>query len=66
MPWQLAYELIRTYSGRANLVLDVCGGTGTTGVAALMTGRQYLLFEPWDDARGSRQEAIGEHDSHIV
>jgi hypothetical protein len=42
MPWQLAYDLIRTYSRAGNLVLDVCGGTGTTGVAALMAGRQYL------------------------
>ena len=50
MPWQLAYDVIRTYSMPGSLVLDVCGGTGTTGVAALMTGRQYLLFEPWDEA----------------
>jgi site-specific DNA-methyltransferase (adenine-specific) len=50
MPWQLAHDLIRTYSTPGSMVLDVCGGTGTTGVAALMTGRQYLLFEPWDDA----------------
>jgi DNA modification methylase len=50
MPWQLAFDLIRTYSRPGKLVLDVCGGTGTTGVAALMTGRKYLLFEPWDEA----------------
>ena len=30
MPWQLAYDLIRTYSRPGKLVLDVCGGTGTT------------------------------------
>jgi len=46
----LARDLIRSYSGATDLVLDVCGGTGTTGVAALSTGRQYLLFEPWDEA----------------
>jgi DNA methylase len=50
MPWLLAYDLIRTYSRPGKLVLDVCAGTGTTGVAALLTGRQYLLFEPWDEA----------------
>ena len=50
MPLLLAYDLIRTYSRPASLVLDCFGGTGTTGVAALMTGRQYLLFEPWDEA----------------
>lgn len=47
MPRKLAYDLIRTYSKPGKLVLDVCGGTGTTGVAALLSGRQYLLFEPW-------------------
>ena len=50
MPWQLAYDLIRTYSKPGKIVLDVCGGTASTGVAAMMTGRQYLLFEPWDEA----------------
>lgn len=58
MPWQLAYELIRTYSNAPDLVLDVCGGTGTTGVAALMTGRQYLLFEPWDEAIGHAKRRL--------
>jgi len=46
----LARDLIRSYSRAGDLVLDTCGGTGTTGVAALLTGRQYLLFEPWDEA----------------
>jgi hypothetical protein len=58
MPWQLAYDLIRTYSRPGNLVLDVCGGTGTTGVVALMAGRQYLLFEPWGLAVGHPQRRL--------
>jgi len=58
MPWQLAYDLIRTYSRPGKLVLDVCGGTGTTGVAALMTGRQYLLFEPWAEAIGHAKRRL--------
>ncbi len=58
MPWQLAHDLIRTYSRSGNLVLDVCGGLGTTGVAALMTGRQYLLFEPWDNAIGHAKRRL--------
>ena len=33
-------------------------GTGTTGVAALMTGRQYLLFEPWDEAVAHAQRRL--------
>src|SRR5271157_1105350 len=58
MPWQLAYDLIRSYSHPGKLVLDVCGGTGTTGVAALMTGRQYLLFEPWAEAIGHAKRRL--------
>ena len=58
MPSQLAYDLIRTYSRPGKLVLDVCGGTGTTGVAALMTGRQYLLFEPWAEAIGHAKRRL--------
>jgi site-specific DNA-methyltransferase (adenine-specific) len=50
MPWQLAYDLIRSYSRPGKLVMDVCAGTGTTGVAALLAGRQYLLYEPWGEA----------------
>jgi DNA modification methylase len=58
MPWQLAHDLIRSYSGAGDLVLDVCGGTGTTGVVALMTGRQYQMFEPWDEAVGHARRRL--------
>ena len=54
----LARDLIRSYSRSGDLVLDVCAGTGTTGVAALMTGRQYLLFEPWDEAVAHAQRRL--------
>lgn len=54
----LAYDLIRSYSRSGDLVLDFCAGTGTTGVAALMTGRQYLLFEPWDEAVAHAQRRL--------
>jgi DNA modification methylase len=58
MHLDLARDLIRSYSRSGDLVLDVCAGTGTTGVAALMTGRQYLLFEPWDKAVGHAQRRL--------
>ena len=47
MPVELARDLIKSYSSAGDVVLDVCAGTGTTGVAAIQTGRQYILFEPW-------------------
>ena len=58
MHLDLARDLIRSYSRAGDLVLDVCGGTGTTGVAALLTGRQYLLFEPWDEAVGHAERRL--------
>lgn len=58
MPRKLAYDLIRTYSRPGSLVLDICGGTGTTGVAALEAGRRYLLFEPWDEAIGHARRRL--------
>lgn len=58
MPRQLAHDLIRSYSRPGKLVLDVCAGTGTTGVAALICGRQYLLFEPWDEAVGHARRRL--------
>ena len=58
MHLDLARDLIRSYSRAGDLVLDVCGGTGTTGVAALLNGRQYLLFEPWDEAVGHAERRL--------
>ena len=37
--------LIRTYTDEGDLVLDNCIGSGTTAIAALRTGRQYVGFE---------------------
>ncbi len=44
-PEDLLRYLIRTYSNPGDTVLDCCAGSGTTGVAALLEGRHYLLME---------------------
>ena len=44
-PEALLRYLIRTYSNPGDTVLDCCAGSGTTGVAALLEGRHYLLME---------------------
>ena len=37
--------LIKTYSNEGDLVLDNCAGSGTTGVACKMLGRNFILIE---------------------
>jgi site-specific DNA-methyltransferase (adenine-specific) len=44
-PVALMEYLIRTYTNPGNLVLDNCMGSGTTGVAALNTGRRFIGIE---------------------
>lgn len=36
---------IRTYTNEGDTVLDNCAGSGTTGVACMNTGRNYILIE---------------------
>jgi site-specific DNA-methyltransferase (adenine-specific) len=44
-PVDLFAYLIETYSQPGQLVLDCCAGSGTTGAAALTTGRRAVLIE---------------------
>jgi site-specific DNA-methyltransferase (adenine-specific) len=44
-PVALFEWLIKTYTNPGELVLDNCAGSGTTGVAALNTGRRFILIE---------------------
>lgn len=47
-PVALCDYLIRTYTNPMDIVLDNCMGSGTTGVAALAAGRQFIGID--DDA----------------
>lgn len=44
-PVALFEYLIKTYSNPGDLVLDNCAGSGTTGLAARNTGRNFILIE---------------------
>lgn len=44
-PQALAEYLIRTYSNPGDVVLDHCYGSGTTGAAAMATGRSFIGVE---------------------
>jgi site-specific DNA-methyltransferase (adenine-specific)/modification methylase len=44
-PVALYSYLIQTYTNPGDTVLDFCAGSGTTGVAAILTGRNAILIE---------------------
>lgn len=44
-PVKLLEDLIQTYSNEGNTVLDFTMGSGSTGVAAVNTGRNFIGFE---------------------
>lgn len=44
-PVPLLEYLIKTYTNEGQTVLDNCMGSGSTGVAAVNTGRQFIGFE---------------------
>ena len=44
-PVALFEYLIKTYTNEGDLVLDNCAGSGTTGVAARNTNRNFILME---------------------
>jgi DNA modification methylase len=44
-PVALYSYLIQTYTNPGETVLDICAGSGTTGVAAIQTGRNAILIE---------------------
>jgi len=44
-PVALFEYLIKTYTNEGDLVLDNCAGSGTTGIACLNLGRNFILIE---------------------
>lgn len=44
-PVELFEWLIRTYTDPGALVVDNCAGSGTTAVAAILSGRNFICFE---------------------
>ncbi len=44
-PVALMEYLIQTYTNQGDTVLDNCMGSGTTGVAAVKTGRKFIGIE---------------------
>lgn len=44
-PVELLRYLIRTYSNRGETVMDNCMGSGSTGIAAALEGRDFIEIE---------------------
>lgn len=44
-PVDLCEYLVRTYTDEGDMVLDFCAGSGSTGVAAIDAGRDFIGFE---------------------
>jgi len=44
-PVALFEYLIRTYTNEGDLVMDNCAGSGTTAIACINTGRDYILMD---------------------
>ena len=44
-PVALYEYLIRTYTNEGDVVADICMGSGTTGVACIQTGRDFIGIE---------------------
>lgn len=68
-PVDLLEYLIRTYTDEGELVLDATMGSGSTGVAAMNTGRRFIGFETeqkfFDIARRRIDEAIAKREQSL-
>lgn len=58
-PLDLMRYLVRTYTNEGDTVLDCCIGSGTTGVAAVLEGRQFIGIEKDSDFFSMAKERIG-------
>ena len=58
-PVALYEYLIRTYTNVGDTVLDICMGSGTTGVAAMNTGRRFIGIEREPEYVDIAQRRVG-------
>lgn len=59
-PLELPRRLIQLYSFAGDVVLDPFAGSGTTCVAAVLTGRRYVGYETQESYVGIANKRIGE------
>lgn len=65
-PVELFTYLINTYSLPGDTILDSCMGSGTTAVAAVMTGRHYIGFENEDAYHAAAVDRVAKLRAEIA
>jgi len=60
-PIALYEYLIKTYSNEGDVVLDPCMGSGTTGIACLNTGREFIGIERDEEYYKTAEERLNNH-----
>jgi len=68
-PEELVYRLIKFYSYKGNVVLDMFGGTGTVAYVAAKTGRHYIhidISEEYNEIARHRIKKVREENSQLI
>jgi site-specific DNA-methyltransferase (adenine-specific) len=65
-PVALFEYLIKTYTNEGDLVLDNCAGSGTTAIACMNTGRDYILMEKEQKHIDIINERIAKHRKQLT
>ncbi len=65
-PVALFEYLINTYTSEGELVLDNCAGSGTTAIACINTGRNYILIEREADHFNTIDQRIKNHKPDLT
>nr|WP_243035577.1 DNA methyltransferase [Clostridium sp. AM45-5] len=60
-PVELIEWIIKTYTNPGEIVLDSCAGSGTTAIAAMNTGRNWICFENDKDIYEAAEDRIKEY-----
>ena len=60
-PTEMFEYLIKTYTNEGETVLDNCMGSGTTAIAAISTGRNYIGYELDPDYHRLAEERVANH-----
>ena len=64
-PVALFEYLIKTYTNEGETVLDNCMGSGTTAIASMRTGRNYIGFELDEEYYKVAQQRIIDEGTHL-
>ncbi len=65
-PVPLLEYLIKTYTNKGDTVMDNCMGSGSTGVAAVRTGREFIGIEMNEDYFRIAQERIAMEENNFL